>query len=215
MKIKYSKADGSLEHIELTDKALTVGRSPDADIAILDERASRMHCGIRLWDGEYYVKDLQSKNGTYLNNEKVEMSKLAPGDKIRIGKTVLTVEDESAPGPDTLMHNVEEAVEEGKGYDTILREIVDDVEQQASTARSAVEGASEEEANKNPVSAKPAGKKSVKMLKAKKPTGPKTEVSPKNDGGAPKLKFDKKPSTSLKVGGVKKRATQFNIKKEK
>jgi len=208
MKIKYSKPDGTVEHVELTDKALTVGRSPDADIAILDERASRMHCGIRLWDGEYYVKDLQSKNGTYLNNEKVEMSKLAPGDKIRIGKTVLAVEDESAPGPDTLMHNVEEAVEEGKGYDTILREIVDDVEQQASTARSAVEDGAEAEAE----TPKSAPKKPMKMLKAKKLGG---DGGSKKSGNATKLKFDKKPAGSgIKVGGIKKRPTKINIKKD-
>ena len=101
MKIRFPKKDGSRELMELSERAITVGRSPDADVVVLDERASRMHCGIRLWDGDYYVKDLQSKNGTYLNEERVEMAKIAPGDKVRVGTTVIQVEgDDAKTNPD-------------------------------------------------------------------------------------------------------------------
>ena len=134
MKIRFPKKDGSRELMELTERAITVGRSPDADVVVLDERASRMHCGIRLWDGDYYVKDLQSKNGTFLNDDRVEMAKISPGDKVRVGTTVIQVESDDAkegsgvPGPDTVMGMVQEEMSHGKGYDTILREIVDDSE---------------------------------------------------------------------------------------
>jgi predicted component of type VI protein secretion system len=129
MLLKFQRQDGSPGEIELGDDPITMGRSPDADVPILDERASRTHCGIRLWDGEYYVKDLKSKNGTYINNEKVEMSRIKPGDKIRIGHFVIEVADESKPGTDTLMGEVAGAMDEGKGFKTMLREIVEDVEE--------------------------------------------------------------------------------------
>lgn len=131
LRIKYTAPDGTPTDLVLGDKPITIGRSPDADICTLDERASRMHSGIRLWDGEYYLKDLKSKNGTFLNNERVEMHKIKPGDKIRLGTSVLSVEDKDTPGTETTMANVQEEMDEGKGYKTILREIVEDVEPEA------------------------------------------------------------------------------------
>ena len=126
--VRYSAPDGTAAVQELSDKPITIGRSPDADIITLDERASRMHCGIRLWDGEYYVKDLKSKNGTFLNNDRVEMAKIKPGDKVRLGNTVLVVEDVKTPGTNTSLSSVQDEMNGGKGYNTILREIVEDVD---------------------------------------------------------------------------------------
>lgn len=126
--VRYNDPKGKLTELILGDKPITIGRSPDADIITLDERASRMHCGIRIWDGEYYIKDLKSKNGTYLNNQRVEMAKIKPGDKIRLGNTVLNIDDKKAPGTATTMDNVQNEMNEGKGYKTILREIVENTE---------------------------------------------------------------------------------------
>ncbi len=126
--VRYTDPKGKLTELILGDKPITIGRSPDADIITLDERASRMHCGIRIWDGEYYIKDLKSKNGTYLNNQRVEMAKIKPGDKIRLGNTVLHIDDKKAPGTATTMDSVQNEMNEGKGYKTILREIVENTE---------------------------------------------------------------------------------------
>jgi len=126
--VRYTDPDGKVTDLELSDKPITIGRSPDADIITLDERASRMHCGIRIWDGEYYIKDLKSKNGTFLNNQRVEMAKIKPGDKVRLGNTLLHVDDKKAPGTATSMDSVQNEMNEGKGYKTILREIVENTE---------------------------------------------------------------------------------------
>lgn len=128
LRIRYTDPDGNQTELLLTDEPITVGRSPDADIITLDERASRMHCGIRIWDGEYYVKDLKSKNGTYLNHQRVEMAKIKPGDKIRLGNSILTVDDKKSPGTNTTMNSVQDEMSGGKGYKTILREIVKNTE---------------------------------------------------------------------------------------
>ena len=132
LRIRLKKADGTSTIFELGDKPLTIGRSPDADITVLDERASRMHCGIRLWDGEYFAKDLQSKDGTYLKGAETEMARIKPGDRIRVGATVLAVEDENSgadvPGTETSLNTLQQEMEDGKGYNTILREIVSEVQ---------------------------------------------------------------------------------------
>lgn len=139
LRIRYTDPDGTITELLLAEQPITVGRSPDADIITLDERASRMHCSVRIWDGEYYVKDLKSKNGTYLNHQRVEMAKIKPGDKIRLGNSILHVDDKKSPGTDTTISSVQDEMSEGKGYKTILREIVRNTESHRPEKSSAEE----------------------------------------------------------------------------
>lgn len=62
------------------------GRHPDSDIFLDDITVSRRHAEfLRRPDG-YTVRDVGSLNGTYLNRERIEESKLANGDEVQIGK---------------------------------------------------------------------------------------------------------------------------------
>lgn len=127
MRLHYLGKDGRSNFISLTEKPLTIGRSADADLMILDEKASRVHCGIRFWDGEFFIKDLKSKNGTYVNDARVDIRQLNPGDRIRVGSTVFVFEREST-GTDTALSAMQDAFLGGKGYSTILREIVNETD---------------------------------------------------------------------------------------
>lgn len=126
MILRYTRADGTPVELIVGDQPVSIGRSPQADFVVDDERASRLHCGLRFTDGEYYLKDLESKNGTYLNNERIDLVKINPGDKIRVGSTVIAFEHESSKGTTTTFHEVEEEMSHGKGYNTILKEIVNE-----------------------------------------------------------------------------------------
>ncbi|MCD4656953.1 MAG: FHA domain-containing protein, partial [Planctomycetes bacterium] len=68
---------------------LTIGRTKDCDIVLSENKSSRRHCQIRKTDDGYFIKDLDSSNGTIVNEEKVKDSKLNLGDKIMVGKTVI------------------------------------------------------------------------------------------------------------------------------
>ena len=126
MKLRYTGPDGSPMEYELPeDDSITIGRSPDADIVISDERASRYHCGIRCWDGDYVAKDLKSRNGTYVNEKAIDVCQLCPGDEIRIGSTKIIFEEKLSKGATTIIREVSSEMDGGKGYNTILREIVD------------------------------------------------------------------------------------------
>ena len=103
---------------------MTIGRSPDADVVIPDERTSRIHCGLRLWDGEYTLRDLKSMNGTFVNGRRIEVAPLKPGDIIRIGSTTIAVESDDEPGPSTAMQHIEDEMSKGKGYHTIMEQLV-------------------------------------------------------------------------------------------
>jgi class 3 adenylate cyclase len=73
------------------ESQLVLGRG-DADVVIDDPEISRRHALIRT-NGEFFeVEDLDSLNGTWLNGERIAAAaRLAPGDVIRLGKTVIEV----------------------------------------------------------------------------------------------------------------------------
>lgn len=84
------KIDGTVvEQWEIVDKPLTFGRGEQADRQIHDERMSRQHFAIVPKDNGYLIQDLQSTNGTYVNNVRTTESPLKANDKIRVGQTVL------------------------------------------------------------------------------------------------------------------------------
>ncbi len=129
MHLRYINKLGIPKDIELTGEPLSIGRSREADIPLLDDKVSRVHCGIRLSDGEFYLKDLKARNGTFVNGQRVEDTiKLKPGDRIQIGSTIFVMEaastqENAAKGLDSVQGDMDD----GKGYSTILKEIVEDL----------------------------------------------------------------------------------------
>ena len=96
MHLRYINKLGIAKDIELTGEPLSIGRSREADIPLLDDKVSRVHCGIRLSDGDFYLKDLKPRNGTFVNGQRVEDTvKLKPGDRIQIGSTIFVMESAS------------------------------------------------------------------------------------------------------------------------
>ena len=80
------------------NREITVGRSPTNNISIRDENISRVHCQIVVSDGTVILTDLQSTNGTFLNNERVMDCMLKVHDIIRVGATLLELEEVDEPG---------------------------------------------------------------------------------------------------------------------
>jgi len=68
-------------------KARTVlGRDPSCDIVLNDEDVSRHHAKIYLMEGRLQIKDMESRNGTFVNNERIDkMFVLRPGSELIIG----------------------------------------------------------------------------------------------------------------------------------
>jgi pSer/pThr/pTyr-binding forkhead associated (FHA) protein len=81
----------------LSTGPMTIGRDAEAGIQILDRSASRFHAEIFPVGGMYFVRDLDSKNGTYVNDEKIgDEELLREGDVIKIGSTELVYESGAA-----------------------------------------------------------------------------------------------------------------------
>ena len=68
-----------------------IGRSTICDIQISDPNTSKVHCEIVRQGNEIIIRDLGSKNGTYVNSRKITEVKLANDDEIRVGQIVFKV----------------------------------------------------------------------------------------------------------------------------
>jgi len=84
------QADGS--RVVLGPEPLTIGRLPESAVMVTDPNASRRHAEIRRVGGDVVVVDLNSTNGTRVNGATIRERKLADGDQIVIGTTVLRFE---------------------------------------------------------------------------------------------------------------------------
>jgi len=70
----------------------TVGRAPRADFVVDVALVSRLHCRLTAGDQAVDVVDLDSTNGTYINDQRVKQGSLASGDRLRVGRVELKIE---------------------------------------------------------------------------------------------------------------------------
>ncbi|MCH7813363.1 MAG: FHA domain-containing protein [Planctomycetes bacterium] len=93
--IRYLDEAEHVRTVELGTGKFVIGRVASCDVTFVDDMISREHAQITaLDDGRYSVKDLGSRNKTYLNGQLVTETVLAGGDIIRLGEHVLEFLDE-------------------------------------------------------------------------------------------------------------------------
>ncbi|MHC4399735.1 MAG: FHA domain-containing protein [Planctomycetota bacterium] len=63
----------------------TVGRSEDAEVRLDDRWASRRHCEFDQVAGTLVVRDTDSRHGTFVNGESIDVARVLPGDRLTIG----------------------------------------------------------------------------------------------------------------------------------
>lgn len=82
-----------LKQFTITDgSSLTIGRSADADVVVDNTAISRKHTSLELKDGIYYLADLDSLNGTFVNGQKIEKNvPVSENDRIELGKFKLSI----------------------------------------------------------------------------------------------------------------------------
>ena len=81
-----------------TGQTITLGRLKGCEVVVDDEAASRRHCTITARENLCVVADLQSANGTFVNERRIATTELEKGDKIRIGSTVIELLDSAVAG---------------------------------------------------------------------------------------------------------------------
>lgn len=89
--------NGNIEIFSFTGVAM-VGRSRRNQVSIDDQSVSSTHAKVELADGAWTVYDLESRNGTRLNDAEIKVGKLKPGDNVRFGKILVSFEMDEAEG---------------------------------------------------------------------------------------------------------------------
>jgi two-component system, NtrC family, response regulator HydG len=75
-------------HVVLpTDRPTRIGRGLDCDIVLSDPLASRVHAIVQFSEGLWWIRDSTSRNGTYLNGQKIDEARLATDCRVKIGST--------------------------------------------------------------------------------------------------------------------------------
>lgn len=84
------KSKGSPDQIvEFGDGAVSIGRQEGNQIVLKDASASRKHCVIERRNGQITIRDLDTRNGTWMGENKIIEAMLELGDEIRIGATII------------------------------------------------------------------------------------------------------------------------------
>jgi pSer/pThr/pTyr-binding forkhead associated (FHA) protein len=89
----YQENDPASSKLIYTRPELQIGRDPACDIQINDDTVSNHHARLVYKNKQWWIEDLLSTNGTFLNDERIETPTiLISGDELRVGKISLVVE---------------------------------------------------------------------------------------------------------------------------
>lgn len=99
--------EGSHERVPLDGERLTIGLSPSNDLPLpFDRTVSRVHAVLELVAARWCVRDLGSRNGTFVNGERIWGERpLRSGDEIRVGgvRLVARLEDQAVREDETVV----------------------------------------------------------------------------------------------------------------
>lgn len=141
---------GNRTRVPIDSVPFTIGRHADNQLILRDNRASRSHAQLTLENGEYFLEDLNSRHGTFVNGERIAKHALQNSDKIEFGfadsyKLIFTLEEaeihkileqmaaspkSSAPGTGNLaklrsLVEVARALQSSLSTDDVLTAVVD------------------------------------------------------------------------------------------
>ncbi|MFO0759995.1 MAG: ATP-binding protein [Byssovorax sp.] len=102
-KLRYHPGAPDERVFDLPAAQVVIGRDPSVAISIDDRSLSRQHATIEPEGGRFLLSDRGSKNGTFVNNVRVEIRLLHDGDTVRLGDVVLRFEDHEASPTSTVV----------------------------------------------------------------------------------------------------------------
>ncbi len=87
-----------VQHFTASD--ITIGRAPNCECFIDSKTVSTRHAQLSFHHGQWWAEDLNSTNGTLLNQEKlIEPTVVVPGDELRCGEALLLLQSYDQPSP--------------------------------------------------------------------------------------------------------------------
>lgn len=96
------KKDGTTKIFSLPSSVTTIGRRKDCDLCIPLMMVSRRHCELNTDRERLTVRDLKSRNGTFLNGNQIEEAVLKPGDHLHMGPLDFCIQINGQPDFDEM-----------------------------------------------------------------------------------------------------------------
>jgi pSer/pThr/pTyr-binding forkhead associated (FHA) protein len=123
--------------IEVRTSVANIGRAHGNDVRIPSAQVSRKHCELREKDGLVVVEDLESVNGTFLNDDLITgVAVVRPGDRVVVGPITFVVEYEPTPKAQERLRGLDyEVVDDEVGEDIVLEMAEDEDTEVASKPR--------------------------------------------------------------------------------
>ena len=136
VRLKVLQGSKTGKEIKLPTPQCLVGRSEECHLRPQTDAISRRHCLIMMTENEVVVRDLKSRNGTFVNGEKVaEEAVLLSGDQLRIGPLSFEVVIETAKAKRPKVHDIKEvATRTAEGGTSDLTTELDNIDQWLSEA---------------------------------------------------------------------------------
>lgn len=115
VKLKVQAGSNAGKEIPVPMSRFLIGRSDECQLRPKSDAISRNHCSILINDDDVSVRDLNSRNGTFVNDERVTGDQpLKDGDKLRVGKLefeIVIKAEKKAPVPDSDTKSEKKAAE--------------------------------------------------------------------------------------------------------
>lgn len=123
-KLTIKRKDGSYNEIDWNKEFLTVGRDGANDLIIDHPLASRRHARLERDESGFFVRDLNSTNGTFVNGEPISGAHmLHHQDQVIVADTIITFHDSDATARGPLPTDVMQAVQEDLRVDSQAKEV--------------------------------------------------------------------------------------------
>lgn len=179
------RAEGRDETVVSLEKLpLVMGRGREVDLTLASPLVSRRHCEIYQADDRICVRDLESLNGTFIGEDRVEDTELSTGDLLTVGAaTFEVVLDDSAASaaPSEDVDELDDSAFEGFGNDAAAD---DDATEDAGEFSFDFDGKDESKKDadkKSPSKDAPAADTEAPTIHVKKGAGPKTSSPAEGD----------------------------------
>ena len=84
--------------MRLRARPITVGCASTADLVVFDRTVSHAHCRFETTSAGTWLRDLGSRNGTFVDGVRMSLGRVGPGSRIRIGRTEMIIVDHGRKG---------------------------------------------------------------------------------------------------------------------
>jgi pSer/pThr/pTyr-binding forkhead associated (FHA) protein len=88
---RIQRSDGSMQKARLQPGSNMIGRNPDSNIFLDDQKLSGKHADLFVSENRYVLTDLNSRNGTKVNGQSIRQQDVYQGDEIQIGDSLIWV----------------------------------------------------------------------------------------------------------------------------